>query len=85
MAIARALAHRPGILFADEPTASLDSDNTKAVHEIFRQFADQGTSIVMVSHDQTSLDYADHVVSLKDGLVQHDTNPTYLPQHSSVA
>ncbi len=85
VAIARALAHQPGVLFADEPTASLDSDNTKSVHEIFRRFADQGTSIVMVSHDATSLEYADHVVNLRDGLVDHDTHPSYSPTHSSVA
>lgn len=77
VAIARALAHRPGILFADEPTASLDSENTKSVHEIFREFADEGTSIVMVSHDATSIEYADHVVTLRDGLVQSDTDPLY--------
>ncbi|HET7009461.1 MAG TPA: ATP-binding cassette domain-containing protein [Anaerolineales bacterium] len=68
VAIARALVNDPAILFADEPTANLDS---KIGHEIMRLLRgiakDQGRSVVIVSHDQRIKDIADRVLWLEDG------------------
>jgi putative ABC transport system ATP-binding protein len=74
VAIARALAHQPRIVFADEPTAALDSENRHAVYGLFKNLVDtSGVTVVMVAHDDvaTSTDYADKVVKLADGKVKN--------------
>ena len=78
VAVARALASRPDIIFADEPTGNLDS---RAGSEIlgFMQRAVQtlGQTIVMVTHDPIAASYADRVLFLNDGrIVEEATNPT---------
>ena len=68
IAIARALAHNPELIFADEPTAALDSEATADVHRVLRNVVDQGTaSVVMVSHDESAKDYADNIFEIRDG------------------
>lgn len=70
-AIARALINRPKILFADEPTASLDIASSRIVLELFKKLnKDLGQTIVMVTHEPDDEKYVDRVVWLKDGLVQ---------------
>lgn len=70
IAIVRALAHRPDVLFADEPTAALDTDSTTEVHSVLRGVAQEsGTTVVMVSHDEISEAYADNVIHITDGRV----------------
>lgn len=70
VAIARSLVHQPSILFADEPSAALDSHAKVEIHNMLRELVDEsGVSIAMVSHDQISVDYADTVVRLQDGRV----------------
>lgn len=69
-AIARALLNKPKLLLADEPTGNLDSVNGKAIIDLFEQVRrDFGTTIVVVTHDNTIAARADRVVTLKDGLV----------------
>jgi len=69
-AIARALINSPKILFADEPTASLDAASAKVVLELFRKLnKDSGQTIVMVTHEPEDKKYVDRVIWLKDGLV----------------
>jgi len=70
-AIARALINRPKILFADEPTASLDVTSSRIVLELFRKLNKElGQTIVMVTHEPDDEKYVDRVVWLKDGLVE---------------
>ena len=68
-AIARALINKPKILFADEPTASLDAASAKVVLELFRRLnKDLGQTIIMVTHEPEDEKYVDRVIWLKDGI-----------------
>jgi len=67
--IARALANSPKILFADEPTGNLDSKNSEIVFNLFREIADNGTTVVVATHDRESANIADRVIDLKDGRI----------------
>ena len=68
VSIARALAARPQLLLADEPTASLDSHTGREVVELLKGLAkDQGCGVLMVTHDPRILDVADRLVQMEDG------------------
>ena len=68
VAIARAIAHRPKVIFADEPTAELDTTTGLQVVKIFKDLiANEGTTIVMTTHDPGLMDVADKVYELADG------------------
>jgi len=70
VAVARALANRPAIIFADEPTGNLDSRTGAEILEFMqRAVADLGQTIVMVTHDPSAAGYAERVVFLADGQV----------------
>lgn len=73
IALARAFAHRPSLLLADEPTGNLDTANGQMVLDLMlRLNRDQGTTIVMVTHDRDVAHRADRVVHMKDGQVVAD-------------
>ena len=73
VAVARALASRPTIIFADEPTGNLDSNSGAEILQFMRDAVDEfGQTIVMVTHDPGAAAYADRVVFLADGKVVHD-------------
>jgi putative ABC transport system ATP-binding protein len=73
VAVARALASRPAVLFADEPTGNLDSRTGEGVLQLLRHSCDElGQTIVMVTHDAHAATYADRIVFLKDGAIAHD-------------
>jgi len=75
VAVARALASKPTIIFADEPTGNLDSRTGAEILEFMRAAVDRfGQTIVMVTHDATAASYADRVVFLADGRIVHDMN-----------
>ena len=78
VAVARALASRPTIIFADEPTGNLDSNSGSEVLHFMRDAVDQfGQTIVMVTHDPYAAAYADRAVFLADGKIVGDmANPT---------
>lgn len=70
VAIARALINNPKILFADEPTANLDTVSAKVVLELFRKLNKEfGQTIVMVTHETDDEQYVDRVIFLRDGLL----------------
>ena len=70
IAIARALANKPSILFADEPTAELDTATAIAVVDIFKRLiADNGMTVLMTTHDPHMLEVADKVYTLSDGVI----------------
>ena len=70
VAVARALAGRPEVIFADEPTGNLDSRSSAEILTFMRDVVDNfGQTIVMVTHDPTAAAYADRVVFLTDGRI----------------
>jgi putative ABC transport system ATP-binding protein len=73
VSIARALASRPHLLLADEPTSSLDSQTGREVVELLLRLArDQGCPILMVTHDSRIADVADRIISMEDGRIIAD-------------
>lgn len=67
IAIARAIANRPTVLLADEPTGSLDSESSASVMELLRAEHRRGQTIVMVTHDQDVANHADRMMVMRDG------------------
>jgi putative ABC transport system ATP-binding protein len=73
VAVARALVGRPRVIFADEPTGSLDSTNGELVMELFVSTArQQGSTIVLVTHEPQVAAYADRQIVVRDGKLAHD-------------
>jgi putative ABC transport system ATP-binding protein len=70
LAIARALANRPTLLLADEPTGALDSEAGAEVLELFRRLHGGGQTILMVTHDEAVAAAADRVLHMRDGRVE---------------
>lgn len=70
IAIARALIHKPKVLFADEPTASLDSKRSKDVMALIRHLTKTlDVTTLMVTHDEEMLTFADRIVKMSDGVI----------------
>jgi putative ABC transport system ATP-binding protein len=70
VAIARALVNEPSIILADEPTGNLDSASAKEIMEIFKSLHNQGSTIVVVTHDLSVARQAGRIIFLKDGRVE---------------
>ena len=70
-----AVAHRPGLLLADEPGGELDAAAARAVYELIAQLArEEGTTVVLVSHDPAATAVADRVVRLRDGRISGEAH-----------
>jgi putative ABC transport system ATP-binding protein len=73
VAVARALVHRPAFVLADEPTGNLDSRSTKAVMQLIHDLHSEGTTIVVITHDQAIADSLPRQVAVLDGGIQSDS------------
>jgi len=69
VSIARAIAHEPKILFADEPTANLDNESSRVIMDIFKELHKGGQTIIMVTHEEEFSKNAERIVYLDDGKI----------------
>ena len=69
IAIARAIANAPEILFADEPTGNLDRENSRVVMELLQKLNRNGMTVVMVTHDTAVAEYGTRVIHVADGKI----------------
>jgi putative ABC transport system ATP-binding protein len=69
VSIARAIAHDPKILFADEPTANLDNESSNIIMNIFKELHAEGQTIIMVTHEVEYSKFAEKIVRLDDGKI----------------
>jgi putative ABC transport system ATP-binding protein len=74
VSVSRAIAHKPDILFADEPTANLDRESSDAVMEIFKELHANGQTIIMVTHEEEYGDIAGRIVRIDDGKIVPEKN-----------
>ena len=73
VAVARALASKPAVVFADEPTGNLDSKSSGELLALLRRSVDEfDQTVIMVTHDPTAASYADRLLVLADGRIVHD-------------
>lgn len=70
VAIARALANNPEIILADEPTGNLDKNNEIKILEILKDLSQKGKCVIIVSHSNKVIEYADKVLNLKEGKLE---------------
>jgi ABC-type antimicrobial peptide transport system, ATPase component len=78
VSIARAIVNKPKILFADEPTANLDSETAEKIMKIFSQLHKNGQTIVMVTHESEALSTAKRIVKISDGQIINEEGLRYL-------
>lgn len=71
-AIARALVNDPSVIFADEPTGNLDSKSGGQVMELIKKLNDKGHTIILVTHETYTAEYAQRIIHLKDGKMDSD-------------
>ncbi len=76
VAIARAIVNKPNIIFADEPTGNLDTRTSFEIMAIFQKLNEQGTTIVLVTHENDIANFAQRKVVFKDGHILSDTHNT---------
>ncbi len=76
VAIARALVTDPNVIFADEPTGNLDSQSGLQVMEIFEALHDKGRTVILVTHETQTAEFANRIIKIRDGVVESDTPVT---------
>ena len=78
VAIGRALMSNPAIILADEPTGNLDTGNTSAVYELFRDInRERGTALLIVTHDRSVAEMTDRILEVRDGELVQDVRNDY--------
>ena len=85
VAMARALVTDPNIIFADEPTGNLDSQSGLQVMEVLESLHKKGRTVVLVTHETQTAEFANRVIRLKDGVVESDTLVTVRHRHREAA
>lgn len=73
LAVAPALLRGPGILLADQPTGDLDDENTEAVLDLLRRTADQGSGVLLATHQRETPAYAHKIYQMNDGVLIEET------------
>ena len=80
MCIARALANKPAILFADEPTGNLDGKTGREVLTLLRTVSQEmGITMILVTHDLSVAEQAQRIIRLEDGTVADDSGEVVIP------
>lgn len=72
VAIARALVTHPSVIFADEPTGNLDSASGAAIMAILRALNEKGKTIILITHETYTAEYAERILHMKDGMLTRD-------------
>jgi putative ABC transport system ATP-binding protein len=72
VAIARALVTEPNVIFADEPTGNLDSQSGLQIMEILKSLHDKGRTVILVTHETQTAEFANRIILMKDGMVESD-------------
>ena len=72
VAIARAIVNQPKLILADEPTGALDTKTSSSIMEQFKQLNQEGTTIVVVTHESEIAEYADRTIFVRDGEIVSD-------------
>lgn len=85
VAIARALINQPDYILADEPTGDLDAKTTAEIMQLFRQIAENGTAVLMVTHELDVLEYGNRTFVMDSGVLTEQTNKTIFRAEKSAA
>ena len=85
VAIARALATHPSVVLADEPTGNLDSKTGEEVMQILKKLNDDGTTVILITHDADIASHAKRIIKIHDGKVVEDRDNTQSANSSKVA
>jgi len=72
VAIARALVNKPDVIFADEPTGNLDSKSGGQVMDIIQGLHDKGHTVILITHETYTAEYADRIIRVLDGTIERD-------------
>lgn len=71
-AIARAIVNSPSLIFADEPTGNLDSKSGQVIMEVLQKLNKQGHTIILVTHETYTAQYAERIIKMRDGKIEED-------------
>ena len=76
VAIARAIISDPAIIFADEPTGNLHTDQGREIMDLFKKLNGEGTTVIQVTHNESWAQYGNRIIRLHDGWIQNESSET---------